>query len=47
MWLKAGVNSFRVENTLGHRARVDYVRFSYTGSPVESASWGRIKSIYR
>jgi len=26
---------------------VDYVRFDFTGSPVEARSWGSIKALYR
>lgn len=47
MWLKAGVNQFRVRHVWGSMARVDYVRFTYVSSPVESLTWGRIKDLYR
>lgn len=47
MWLNEGVNLFRVELLWGGHSRIDYVRFVYTGSLVESRTWGRIKSMYR
>lgn len=37
----------KLEHVSGGPLRVDFVAFDYNDSPVEPATWGRIKSLYR
>lgn len=41
-----GTYTFFVENVSGGMARVDYVEFVYSDSPVETMSWGGIKALF-
>ena len=45
--LVPGAHFFLIELVSGQRVRVDYLEFASTSNPVEGASWGRIKSMYR
>lgn len=47
MCLSAGTYFFLVENVSGGLFFVDYVQFGLIDSPVEAASWGSIKAMYR
>lgn len=42
-----GTYLFLVENVSGGVNKVDYVEFIYNDSPVETRSWGGIKSLFR
>jgi len=45
--LDAGVQEVQVQLTSGPLARIDYVRFLYQQTPVESKTWGSIKNMFR
>jgi hypothetical protein len=45
--LAPGDYLFLIELISGQRVRVDYLEFADASNPVEGASWGRIKSLYR
>jgi hypothetical protein len=45
--IEPGVYFFLIELISGLRVRIDYIEFIDSSNPVEPASWGRIKSMYR
>jgi len=45
--LDAGTYDFHVQMTSGQLVKADYIRFVYEQTPVESTSWGAIKSMFR
>jgi hypothetical protein len=47
VWLKSGENRFRIGIEWGSHIGLDFARFTYTGTPVESTTWGSVKNMYR
>ena len=47
MELTAGESEVTISFLSGYGMRVDFVRFDYTGSVVETGTWARLKMIYR